>query len=160
MRIEICAVGRLRTGPEKILLDDYVSRAAAAGRGIGIGALTLKEVEEKRRLEGAALRDGEAALLKAALPRGAFVVALDERGRAEPSEVFAKRLARWRDGGVSDLAFVIGGAGGLGSAMREEANHLLAFGPMTWPHMLVRVMLAEQIYRAVTILAGHPYHRA
>ncbi len=160
MRIEICAVGRLRAGPEKTLLDDYVSRAAAAGRGIGISALALKEVEEKRRLDGAALKNGEAALLKAALPRGAFVVALDERGRAEASEVFAERLMRWRDGGVSDLAFVIGGAGGLAPAMREEANHLLAFGPMTWPHMLVRVMLAEQIYRAVTILAGHPYHRA
>lgn len=160
MRIEICAVGRLRAGPEKTLLDDYVSRAVTAGRGVGVAALTLKEVEEKRRLEGTALKEGEAALLKAALPRGAFVVALDERGRAEASEVFAKRLAGWRDGGVSDLAFVIGGAGGLSPAMREEANHLLAFGPMTWPHMLVRVMLAEQIYRAVTILAGHPYHRA
>lgn len=160
MRIEICAVGRLRAGPEKTLLDDYVARAGAAGRGIGITRLGLMEVEEKRRLDGAALRNSEAALLKAALPRGAFVVALDERGRTEPSEAFAKRLARWRDDGVSDLAFVIGGASGLSPAMREEASHLLAFGPMTWPHMLVRVMLAEQIYRAMTILAGHPYHRA
>lgn len=160
MRIDICAVGRLRAGPEKILLDDYVSRAAATGRGIGISALALREVEEKRRLEGSALKMSEAALIRAAIPRGAVLVALDERGHAEPSEAFATRLARWRDDGVADLAFVIGGADGLAPSLRDEADRLLAFGPMTWPHMLVRVMLAEQIYRAVTILAGHPYHRA
>lgn len=160
MRIEICAVGRLRAGPEKELLDGYFSRITAAGRGIGITALTLREVEEKRRLEGAALKESEAVQLKASLSRGALLVALDERGRAEPSEAFAGRLARWRDSGVSDLAFVIGGADGLAPSLRDEASHLIAFGPMTWPHMLVRVMLAEQIYRAVTIIAGHPYHRA
>lgn len=159
MRIEICAVGRLRAGPEKLLLDDYVSRTEGAGRGIGITALTIREVEEKRRLEPAALKESEAVLLRAALPRGALLVALDERGKAEPSDAFAKRLGRWRDDGHSDIAFVIGGAAGLAPALRDEAQHLLAFGPMTWPHMLVRAMLAEQIYRAVTILSGHPYHR-
>jgi 23S rRNA (pseudouridine1915-N3)-methyltransferase len=160
MRIEICAVGRLRAGPEKTLLDDYLSRANAAGRGLGVSSLSLIEVEEKRRLEGETLKSAEAALLKSAVPRGALMVALDERGRAESSEAFAERLGRWRDGGISDLAFVIGGADGLAASLRGEAAHLLAFGPMTWPHMLVRVMLAEQIYRAVSILAGHPYHRA
>jgi len=159
MRIEICAVGKLRAGPEKILLDDYTARTEAAGRPIGITSLSVREVEEKRRLDPAALKESEAALLRAAMPRGALLVALDERGKAEPSEVFAKRLGRWRDDGHPGIAFAIGGAAGLSPALRDEAAHLLAFGPMTWPHMLVRVMLAEQIYRAVTILAGHPYHR-
>jgi 23S rRNA (pseudouridine1915-N3)-methyltransferase len=159
MRIEIRAVGRLRAGPEKTLLDDYLARAAAAGRGLGITSLVFAEVEEKRRLDGAALKTAEAALLKTSLPKGAHLVALDERGRAESSEAFAQRLGRWRDNGVGDLAFVIGGADGLAPSLREEADHLLAFGPMTWPHMLVRVMLAEQLYRAVSIMAGHPYHR-
>jgi 23S rRNA (pseudouridine1915-N3)-methyltransferase len=160
MRIEIRAVGRLRAGPEKTLLDDYLARAGAAGRSLGITSLTFAEVEEKRRLDGAALKTAEAALLKTSLPKGAYLVALDERGRAEPSEAFAARLGRWRDNGVGDLAFVIGGADGLAPSLREEADHLLAFGPMTWPHMLVRIMLAEQLYRAVSIMAGHPYHRA
>lgn len=160
MRIEIRAVGRLRAGPEKTLLDDYLARAGAAGRSLGITSLAFAEVEEKRRLDGAALKTAEAALLKTSLPKGAYLVALDERGRAEPSEAFAARLGRWRDNGVSDLAFVIGGADGLAPSLREEADHLLAFGPMTWPHMLVRIMLAEQLYRAVSIMAGHPYHRA
>ncbi|HUD51673.1 23S rRNA (pseudouridine(1915)-N(3))-methyltransferase RlmH [Parvibaculum sp.] len=160
MRIEICAVGRLRAGPEKILLDDYTSRAETAGRSIGITALHMKEVEEKRRLEPAVLRESEAGLLRAAITRGALLIALDERGKMDTSEAFASRLGRWRDDGQPAVAFVIGGANGLAPALRDEAAHLLAFGPMTWPHMLVRVMLAEQIYRAVTILSGHPYHRA
>jgi 23S rRNA (pseudouridine1915-N3)-methyltransferase len=160
VRIEICAVGKLRAGPERNLLDDYLARANVAGRNLGVSSLTLTEVEEKRRLEGEALKSAEAVLLKSAVPRGAMIVALDERGRAEPSETFAARMGRWRDDGVSDLAFVIGGADGLAASLRAEAGHVLAFGPMTWPHMLVRVMLAEQIYRAVSILAGHPYHRA
>ncbi|MGB3808787.1 MAG: 23S rRNA (pseudouridine(1915)-N(3))-methyltransferase RlmH [Parvibaculum sp.] len=160
MRIEICAVGRLRAGPEKTLLDDYLSRTNAAGRSLGFSSLSLVEVEEKRRLEGENLKNAEATLLKAAVPRGALLVALDERGRTEGSEAFAARIGRWRDEGVSDLAFIIGGADGLSPGLRNEARHLIAFGPMTWPHMLVRVMLAEQLYRAVSILAGHPYHRA
>jgi len=159
MRIEICAVGRLRAGPEKTLIDDYVKRTEAAGRGLGITGLSIIEVEEKRRLEGAKLKAAEAALLENAIPAGARIVALDERGRMEGSEAFAARLGQWRDNGVSDLAFVIGGADGLDPSLRERADHLLAFSPMTWPHMLVRVMLSEQIYRAVSILAGHPYHR-
>lgn len=160
MRIEICAVGRLRAGPEKTLIDDYMKRAEAAGRGLGITGLSLTEVEEKRRLEGPKLKSAEAILLGNAIPSGARIVALDERGRMEGSEAFAARLGQWRDSGVADLAFVIGGADGLDADFHERADHLLAFGPMTWPHMLVRVLLSEQIYRAVSILAGHPYHRA
>lgn len=160
MRVQICAVGRLKSGPEKLLLDDYLSRLDAAGRGIGITAMPVAEVEEKRRHEGAELMEREAALLTTAIPKGALLVALDERGRVETSEAFAKRLGNWRDTGASDIAFVIGGANGLAPSLRENAAHIMAFGAMTWPHMLARVMLAEQLYRAVTILSGHPYHRA
>lgn len=160
MRVQICAVGRLKTGPEKLLLDDYMSRVDAAGRGIGVTALPVAEVEEKRRLEGAALMEREAELLLASVPKGALLIALDERGRIETSEAFAKRIGTLRDTGTADIAFLIGGANGLAPAMRDRAAHVMAFGAMTWPHMLVRVMLAEQIYRAVTILSGHPYHRA
>tara|TARA_R110002124_G_scaffold11003_2_gene53382 strand:+ start:13 stop:495 length:483 start_codon:yes stop_codon:yes gene_type:complete len=159
MRIAINAVGRWRAGPEKTLTDDYLTRAQGAGRSLGLTGFTLTEVEEKRRLEGDALKAAEAALLKATLARGAKVVMLDERGRMEPSPAFATRLGQWRDGGVADLTFVIGGADGLDASFRDSADHLLAFSPMTWPHMLVRVMLSEQIYRAVSILSGHPYHR-
>jgi 23S rRNA (pseudouridine1915-N3)-methyltransferase len=160
MRIEICAVGRLRAGPEKTLIDAYVSRAEAAGRGLGLTGFKLTEVEEKRRLEGDSLKLAEASLLKSAIPRGSRLVMLDERGRMEGSVAFAHRIADWRDGGVQDLTFVIGGADGLDAGFRAEADHLMAFGPMTWPHMLVRVLLCEQIYRSVSILSGHPYHRA
>ncbi|HCX66174.1 23S rRNA (pseudouridine(1915)-N(3))-methyltransferase RlmH [Parvibaculum sp.] len=160
MRIQICAVGRLKSSPEKQLLDDYLSRLDAAGRGIGITAMPVAEVEEKRRHEGAELMEREAVLLTGAIPKGALIVALDERGRVETSEAFAKRLGNWRDTGTSDIAFVIGGANGLAPSLRDHAAHIMAFGAMTWPHMLARVMLAEQLYRAVTILSGHPYHRA
>ncbi|MBI1260454.1 MAG: 23S rRNA (pseudouridine(1915)-N(3))-methyltransferase RlmH [Rhizobiales bacterium] len=159
MRIQICAVGRLRSGPERQLLDTYAARIDAVGRGIGMTSLSLHEVEEKKALEGMALREREATLLLGAMPKGATLVALDERGKAEPSTEFAARLGQWRDQGTSDLCFLIGGADGFAPALRERADHLMALGPMTWPHMLVRVMLAEQIYRAITILSGHPYHR-
>ncbi|ABS63095.1 protein of unknown function DUF163 [Parvibaculum lavamentivorans DS-1] len=160
MRVQICAVGRLKAAPEKHLLDDYISRLDATGRGIGISALPVCEVEEKRRLQGSELMEREAELLLAAIPKGALIIALDERGRIETSEAFAKRIGTLRDSGAADLAFLIGGANGLAPALRERASHVMAFGAMTWPHMLVRVMLAEQLYRAVTILSGHPYHRA
>lgn len=158
MRVHICAAGRLKAGPEKLLIDDYLSRLDAAGRPIGIAAGPVIEVEEKRKLDAPQLMAREAELLLAAA-KGATIVALDERGRNETSEVFAKRLGEWRDNATSDLAFVIGGANGLAPAIREKAVHIMSFGAMTWPHMLVRVLLAEQLYRAVTILAGHPYHR-
>lgn len=159
MRLNILAIGRLRAGPEKDLCADYMNRLDVLGRGMGISVAPLLEFEEKKKLEGAALKAREGELLISALPRGATLVALDERGRQEGSEAFAARIAAWRDGGVSDIAFVIGGADGHSPALRERADHLLAFGPMTWPHFMVRAMLAEQLYRAVTIMSGHPYHR-
>ncbi|MBX3509512.1 MAG: 23S rRNA (pseudouridine(1915)-N(3))-methyltransferase RlmH [Parvibaculum sp.] len=159
MRVHICAAGRLRPGPEKLLIDDYLSRLDATGRAIGISAGPVSEIEERRKLDAPQLMAREAELLLAAA-KGATIVALDERGKNETSEVFARRLGEWRDNAVPDLAFVIGGANGLAPAVREKASHIMSFGAMTWPHMLVRVLLAEQLYRAVTILAGHPYHRS
>lgn len=156
MRLTICAVGRLRKGPEKDLLDDYATRATRAGRSLGLGPLDVAEVDERK---GGGMA-GEAALLRRAIPEGALRVTLDERGTLMTSPDFADHLARWRDDGRAAAAFVIGGADGLAPDLRAEADLALSFGKMVWPHMLVRVMLAEQIYRAVSILGGSPYHRA
>ena len=155
MKLHICAVGRMRAGPERAIFDDYMLRAERTGRALGLGAATLHEVEDKK---GGGL-DAEAALLERALPQGAMRVALDERGRLLTSPDFAARLAGWRDMGRSDLAFIIGGADGIAPSLRETADFTLSLGKMVWPHMLARVMLSEQIYRAMTILTGGPYHR-
>jgi 23S rRNA (pseudouridine1915-N3)-methyltransferase len=119
----------------------------------------IVELEEKRKLPSAQLQTREAELILAALPQGARLVALDERGQAWTSRELADRLGRWRDQGTATLAFAIGGAEGLGSAVIERADAVLSMGAMTWPHLLVRGMLLEQLYRAQQILAGHPYHR-
>ncbi|MGB3176697.1 MAG: 23S rRNA (pseudouridine(1915)-N(3))-methyltransferase RlmH [Albidovulum sp.] len=156
MRIHICAVGRLRTGPERTLLDDYLTRFDRTGRALGLGPAQMHEVEDKKGGGMAA----EAPLLARAVPTGALRVVLDERGIVMPSPDFAAMLARWRDAGRQDLAFLIGGADGLAPDLRREADYALSFGAMVWPHMLVRVMLSEQLYRAASILAGSPYHRA
>ena len=156
MRITICAVGRLRGGPEADLIDDYLKRFDRTGRSLGLGPAKVVEVEDRK---GGGMV-AEAGLLRRALPKGALLCCLDERGTVETSPKFAGRLGRWRDAGQSDLAFVIGGADGIAPDLRAEANHALSFGAMVWPHMLVRVMLAEQLYRAASILSGGPYHRA
>ena len=148
-------MGRLRTGPEKDLIDDYLVRFDRTGRALGLGPARIIEVEDKKNGGMSA----EAALLRRAVPEGALLCVLDERGRVETSPDFASRLGVWRDQGRSDLAFVIGGADGIEAALRKQADHALSFGKMVWPHMLVRVMLAEQLYRAASILAGGPYHR-
>ncbi|NOD32021.1 23S rRNA (pseudouridine(1915)-N(3))-methyltransferase RlmH [Ruegeria atlantica] len=155
MRISIVAVGRLRAGPEKSLLDDYLTRFDRTGRGLGLGPARLIEVEDKKN----AGMGAEAALLRKALPKGAVICTLDERGRVMSSPDFAKKLGSWRDAGRQDLALIIGGADGIDPALRAEADFSISFGSMVWPHMLVRVMLAEQLYRAATILSGGPYHR-
>ena len=151
MRIDILAIGRARAGPKRALYQSYADRIR--------WPLALRELEEKRRLPAAELKAREGALLLEALPTDAAVVALDETGRDLSSEEFAKRLGRWRDDGRVTVAFVIGGAEGLSDEVRGRADLLLSLGRQTWPHMLVRTMLAEQIYRAQQILAGHPYHR-
>ena len=155
MRVHICAVGRLRSGPEKSLIDDYLQRFDRTGRALGLGPARLVEVEDKKNAGMAA----EADLLRKSLPKGAVVCTLDERGKLLSSPAWAERLADWRDTGRQDLALIIGGADGIDPSLRAEADFSLSFGKMVWPHMLVRVMLSEQIYRAATILAGSPYHR-
>ncbi len=156
MRITICAVGRLRAGPEKSLIDDYLSRFGRTGRALALGPANIIEVDDRK---GGGM-SGEADLLRRALPDGTITCTLDERGRTLSSPDFANRLAGWRDDGQRDLAFLIGGADGLDPSLRAEADFSLSLGAMVWPHMLVRVMLAEQLYRAANILAGGPYHRA
>jgi 23S rRNA (pseudouridine1915-N3)-methyltransferase len=155
LRVAVAAVGRLRKGPERALVEDYLARFAQTGRAVGLGPATLTEIDERRH----AGMEAEGAALLSALGDGP-VVALDERGEALDSPALAALLARWRDAGERDATFVIGGADGLGDAVRARADRLLSFGPMVWPHMLARVMLAEQLYRAAGILAGTPYHRA
>ncbi|OUS19543.1 23S rRNA (pseudouridine(1915)-N(3))-methyltransferase RlmH [Rhodobacterales bacterium 59_46_T64] len=155
MKLHICAVGRLRTGPERDLLDDYLKRFERTGRALGLGPAIVHEVEDKKGGGMAA----EADLLRRSLPKGAVICALDERGKLMTSPEFADKLAGWRDAGRSDLAFIIGGADGIDPSLRAEADFSLSFGKMVWPHMLVRAMLSEQIYRAASILAGGPYHR-
>jgi 23S rRNA (pseudouridine1915-N3)-methyltransferase len=156
MRVHLCVVGRLKSGPERMLIDDYVTRFDRTGRPLGLGPVSEHEVEDRRGGGMAA----EAALLARAVPQGAVMVVLDERGRQMSSPEFALALAGWRDGGRQDAAFVIGGADGIDPAFRARADHAISFGAMVWPHLLVRVMLAEQLYRAATILGGGPYHRA
>lgn len=162
MRIVVAAVGRGRAGKaaaaEQALFDDYAKRLVA--RGPAGMTLALHEVEERRKLPVDQHKAAEAALLLAEIPRGATIVALDTRGKSLSSEDFAKRLRRWCDDGVADLVFVIGGADGLDRTIIERASFVLSLGAMTWPHLLARTMLAEQIYRAQSILLGHPYHRA
>lgn len=155
MRLHICAVGRLRSGPERALFDDYTTRFDRTGRALGLGPLSLHEVEDRKGGMSA-----EADLLRKALPKGGVICTLDERGKLMSSPEFARMLARWRDDGRGDAAFVIGGADGIAPDLRAEADASLSFGKMVWPHMLARVMLSEQLYRAASILSGSPYHRA
>ena len=156
MRLYICAVGRLKGGPEKALVDDYQTRFDRTGRALGLGPLTISEIDDRK---GGGMAS-EAELLRKATPDGAVICALDQRAEPGTSEDLANALADWRDQGRRDAAFLIGGADGLDPALKDTADSMLSFGKMVWPHMLARVMLAEQLYRAATILAGTPYHRA
>jgi 23S rRNA (pseudouridine1915-N3)-methyltransferase len=151
MRITIVAVGRLRAGPEKTLVDHFAKRVT--------WPLDIREVEEKKNLTGDALKRREGELLLDSCPAGSQIIALDERGKEISSRVFAKKISEWQDDGIGDLSIVIGGADGLDEAVRRRANLTISFGRLTWPHMLVRGMLVEQLYRAQQIIAGHPYHR-
>jgi 23S rRNA (pseudouridine1915-N3)-methyltransferase len=155
MRLHLCAVGRLRAGPERALVDDYLQRLERTGRPLGLGPVTEHEVEDKRG--GGMAAEGQ--LLAKVVPEGAALCVLDERGKLLSSPEFAQTLAGWRDGGRQDAALVIGGADGVDPSLRARADLVLSFGRMVWPHMLVRVMVAEQMYRAATILSGSPYHR-
>lgn len=140
------------------MFDRFLERARHAGRQLGL-AVDSREITESAARQVEARKDAEAKALLGALPVAGTVVALDEHGTAMDSRGFAERIAKWRDSGSGDLTLLIGGPDGLGAAALDRAALRLAFGKMTWPHQLVRVMLAEQLYRAVTILSGHPYHR-
>jgi len=159
MHISVLAVGRLKAGPEKLLADDYGTRIEELGRKAGISKVKIAETAESRGQTAAARRTEEALFFaKVEQPR-TFTVVLDERGKSLASASFADLLRRQIDGGTDNLAFLIGGPDGHAPSIRERAGLLLSLGPMTWPHRLVRVMLLEQIYRAVTIMVNHPYHR-
>jgi len=160
MRLTIAAVGRSRESPEQALCELYCERARVLAPKLGFSKLDLIVVDISREAAADARMTEEAAKLAGKLPDGAHRIALDEAGRTMTSEAFAKHLRRLADSGARDLAFLIGGPDGLKPSLREGAQERLAFGPQTWPHLLVRAMLAEQIYRAMAILAGHPYHRA
>lgn len=154
MKLTILSVGRQKSGPEKDLFDDYCARFRKSGRALGFRSLDVHAVDAGGGL------DAEGRRLLAKIPDGAHVLRLDEGGEQLGSKQFAGFLAKLRDQGQGDLVFLIGGAEGFSDAVRKAAPQQLAFGPQTWPHRLVRVMLAEQVYRAASLLAGSPYHKA
>jgi 23S rRNA (pseudouridine1915-N3)-methyltransferase len=155
MRLTIIAAGRLKSGPERELVDRYADRIRSSGSGIGLGPLTECEVDARSHSD----KTAESAALAAQIPSSAALCLLDERGKSPTAREFAAILAGWRDDGFRDAAFVIGGADGLDRKAFGQPHLVLSFGKTVWPHMLVRAMLAEQLYRAVSILSGAPYHR-
>ena len=159
MKIVVVTIGRMKAGPERDLLRRYVDRAEVAARGVGLTGIQMIEIDESRARSADQRKREEAASIRARLPEGAAVLLLDESGTSLSSEAFAAEVGRARDAATPAMAFVIGGPDGLDPALLT-AHRRLGFGAATFPHQLVRVMLAEQIYRAITILSGHPYHRA
>ncbi len=160
MQLQISAIGTKPNAAQSSLIDEYVKRANGLGRNIGFSGPTVKTFEAPRSLTGDLRQKKESAFLLDTVPNGAKIMVLDERGKNISSENFAKLLGQWRDDGIHGAAFLIGGADGHHPSVAEKASTRLSFGALTWPHMLVRVMLTEQIYRAMTILSGHPYHRS
>jgi 23S rRNA (pseudouridine1915-N3)-methyltransferase len=160
MRLHILAIGHARGTQEAVLTEDFVGRAQNMGRRMGFPAVVCEELAVSKDRDIARRMADEAERLSRRVPDGAHVILLDARGKGMTSEDFADMLGALRDAGTRDLAFVIGGPDGLAPLPGKKAGRSLAFGPQTWPHLMVRAMLAEQIYRAMTILAGHPYHRA
>jgi 23S rRNA (pseudouridine1915-N3)-methyltransferase len=160
MRLLVIAIGRLKQGPERELTERYRERFDDIGRKLGFRGLEIRELAESRARDAATRIAEEAAAISAEIPPKSILVALDERGDTLDSGAFARHLARWRDDQVANTIFSIGGADGLSPELRRMAQLRMAFGSATWPHQMVRFMLLEQVYRAATILAGHPYHRA
>ena len=159
MRIGLFAVGRLKTGPEKELASRYLDRFAKAGPAVSLELSRVVEVNESRASSADTRKREEAQLLEKSLGDGSILILLDERGKALDSPGFADLLGRYRDQGKREMMLAIGGADGLDPALYERADAIVNLGSMTWPHQLVRILIAEQLYRAVTILSGHPYHR-
>lgn len=160
MRLLVLAVGNARGTPEATLTEDFVGRAGAIGRRLGFQSVAVEEVAVSKAREAKTRMTEECARLASRVPDGAHVILLDAKGKGMTSEDFAEMLGALRDAGTKDFVFVIGGPDGLLPLPGIRAGRSLAFGPQTWPHLMVRAMLSEQIYRALTILAGHPYHRA
>ncbi len=160
MRVTIIAVGRLKAGPEKDLAARYLDRFSKVGPASGLEFVRTIELAESRATNGATRKREEAAQIEKSLPDNALLIALDERGKALDSAEFAAVMGDNRDAGQRDIVFVIGGADGIDPDFRQKMQMSINLGRLTWPHQLVRILLAEQLYRAVTILSGHPYHRS
>jgi len=159
MRVVVAAVGRLKQGPERELAERYRKRAAEAGRSAGLNSIDVIEIKESRAGDATRRMVEESIAIANIIPERAVTVILDARGKSISSAAFAGRLQEWRQQNKPAVVFIIGAADGLAPSLREKASLAISFGTATWPHQLVRVMLLEQLYRAVTILSGHPYHR-
>jgi 23S rRNA (pseudouridine1915-N3)-methyltransferase len=159
MRVILLAVGRMKKGPETELVARYLKRAEQAGRQIGLRGVEIIEIKESRASDAGKRMIEESIALANLIPDGAVAIMLDETGESFASAAFADHVRKWRDAGVPAAVFIIGGPDGLAQSLRDKAKLKLAFGAATWPHQMVRIMLLEQIYRAITILSGHPYHR-
>ncbi len=149
----------MKQGPERELVARYLDRAVLSGKPLGLTGFAVTELTEARASSGPSRKSEEARIIREHLPEAGIFVALDEHGKTQGSEDFAQRLARWRDDGKQAVTFLIGGADGIEPDLVKTADVTLSFSPLTWPHQLVRIMLAEQLYRATTILSRHPYHR-
>jgi 23S rRNA (pseudouridine1915-N3)-methyltransferase len=160
MRLALVCVGKLKAGPERLLFERYFKRLTEGARTAGLAGVDLREIGESRARRPDERRTEEAAAILSAAPKGAALVLLDERGPSATSEEWAADIGRARDSSQPSYAVVIGGPDGLDPSLRAAAHRIVSFGAMTWPHQLVRVMAGEQLYRAMTILAGHPYHRS
>jgi 23S rRNA (pseudouridine1915-N3)-methyltransferase len=160
MRVVVIAVGRLKQGPERELAERYHERFEDIGRRLGFRGVEIHEISESRARDTATRIAEEGAAIAGAIPDKSVLVTLDEHGQNIDSAGFAGHLGSWRDQAIASAIFVIGGADGLSPELQRKAKLRVAFGAATWPHQIVRVLLLEQLYRAATILAGHPYHRA
>ena len=159
MRITIIAVGKMKSGPERELVERYLSRARASGKNLGLKGFEVIELGESRARSAPARKAEEAKDIFNALGPNASYIALDETGNSQTSEKFARQIAQSNDTGDKNLCFIIGGADGLDPSISKQAKRILNFSTLTWPHQIVRILLAEQLYRMTTILSGHPYHR-
>ncbi len=160
MKLFICAVGRMKSGPENALFKDYYDRCSRAGPKIGLGPMHLAEIAESKNLHKPERRRLEAQGLRKMPIKTSRLIVLDERGRSLSSVAFSNQLESWRDDGVPQASFLIGGPDGLDRSIVDDADLVLSFGTMTWPHMLARILLVEQLYRSISLLSGHPYHRS
>ncbi len=160
MEIHIAAIGRMKAGPERALFEHYKKRLEDIGHSNGISAVHLREFAEGTGRATAERKKKEAVVLLKAIPQDAMIVALDENGSVLSSKKFAGEIGRWRDDGMRHLVFVLGGADGLDVQLVKQAGRVISLGRMTWPHQIARILLCEQLYRAMAIITGHPYHRS